>query len=75
MHICVSKQIINGSDNGLFPGQRQAIIWTKVEILLTGSLRTNISEILIEIQTSSFKKIHFKCHLENGSYFVLASMC
>ena len=27
-HICVSKLTIIGSDNGLSPGQRQAIIWT-----------------------------------------------
>ena len=27
-HICVSKLTIIGSDNGLSPGRRQAIIWT-----------------------------------------------
>ena len=27
-HICVSKLNIIGSDNGLSPGRRQAIIWT-----------------------------------------------
>ena len=60
MHICVSKLIIIGSDNGLSPGRRQAIIWTNVGILLIGSLGTNFSEILIEIQTFSLKKIHLK---------------
>ena len=38
---------IIGSDNGSFPGRRQAIIWTNVEILLIGPLGTNLSEILI----------------------------
>ena len=59
-HICVSKLTIIGSDNGLSPGQRQAIFWTSAEILLTGSLATNFSEILIEIQTFSFKKMQLK---------------
>ena len=39
----------NGSDNGLSPGWRQAIIWTNAGILLIGPLGTNFSEILIEI--------------------------
>ena len=59
-HICVSKLNIIGSDNGLWPGQRQAIIWTNAGILLTGPLGTNFSEILIEIQTFSLKKIRLK---------------
>ena len=33
-HICVSKLTIIGSDNGLSPGRRQAIIWTYAGILL-----------------------------------------
>ena len=59
-HICVGKLTIIGSDNGLSPGQRQAIIWTNAGILLTGPLGTNFSEILIEILTFSFKKTWFK---------------
>ena len=54
-HICVSKMTIIGSDNGLSPGRRQAIIWTSVGILLIGPLGTNFSEILIKIYTFSFK--------------------
>ena len=50
-HICVSKLTIIGSDNGLSPGRRQAIIWTNAGILLIGPLVTNFSEILIEIYT------------------------
>ena len=50
-HICVGKLTIIGSDNGLSPGRRQAIIWTIAGILLIGPLGTNFSEILIDIQT------------------------
>ena len=49
MHICISKLTIIGSDNGLSPDQRQAIIWTNAGLLLFGPLKTNFSEILIEI--------------------------
>ena len=59
-HICVGKLIIIGSDNGLSPGRRQAIIRTNAGILLIGPLRTNFSEILIEIRTFSFKKMRLK---------------
>ena len=59
-HICVSKLTTIGSDNGLSPGRRQAIIWTNAGILLIGPLGTNFSEILIGIQTFSFEKIHLK---------------
>ena len=50
-HICVGNLIIIGSDNGLLPGRRQAIIWTKAGTLLIGPLGTNFSEILIDIDT------------------------
>ena len=56
--ICVGNLTIIGSDNGLSPGRRQAITWTNVGVLLIGPLGTNFSEILIEIDTFSFKKIH-----------------
>ena len=59
-HICVNKQTNIGSDNGLSPGRRQAIIWTNVGILLIGTLGTNFSEILIEIRIFSFKKMGLK---------------
>ena len=45
MHICISKLTSIGSDNGLSPGRRQAIIWTNAGILLIGPLGTNFSEI------------------------------
>ena len=59
-HICVSKLTIIGSDNGLSPGRRQAIIWTNDGILLIGPLETNFREILIGIRTFSFRKMHLK---------------
>ena len=59
-HICVGKLTIIASDNGLSPGRRQAIIWTNAGILLIGSQGTNFNEILIEIHTFSFKKMHLK---------------
>ena len=59
-HICVGKLTIIGSDNGLSPQRRQAIIWTNAGILLIGPLGTNFSEILIEIQTFSLKTIRLK---------------
>ena len=49
-HICVGKLTITGSDNGLSPGRRQAIIWTNAGILLIWTFGTNFNEILIENQ-------------------------
>ena len=59
-HICVSKLIMTVSHNGLAPSRRQVIIWTSVGILLIGPLGTHFSEILFEIHTFSFKRIHLK---------------
>ena len=56
-HICVGSLTIIGPENGLSPGRRQAIIWTNAGILLIGPWGTNFSEILIDIQTFSFKKM------------------
>ena len=50
-HICVDNLATIGTDNGLLPGRRQAIIWTNAGILLIGLLGTNFSEIQIGIQT------------------------
>ena len=70
-HICFGKLIIIGSDNGLSPGRRQAIIWTNAGILLIGPLGTNFNEILIEIDTFSFKKMHLKMSSAKGRPFSL----
>ena len=57
-HICASELTIIGSDNGLSPGRRQAIIWNNAWLLLIEPSGTNFSEISIGIQTFSFKKMH-----------------
>ena len=59
-HNNVGNLTIIGSDNGLSPSRRQAIIWTSGGIVFIGPLGTNLSEILIEIPTISLKKIRLK---------------
>ena len=63
-HICISKLTIIGSDNGLSPGRRQAIIWTNAGILLIRHSGTNVSEILskihIFIQENELKNVIYK---------------
>ena len=49
MHMCISKLTNIGADNGMSPGQCQAIIWANAGILLIQSLGTYFSEILNEI--------------------------
>ena len=57
-HINVSKLTIIGSDNGFALSRWQAIIWTNAGMFLTRFLGTHFSEILNEIYTFSFKKVH-----------------
>ena len=68
-HICVGNQTIIGSDNGLSPDRCQAFIWNNAGILLIGPLVTNFSEILIEIYTLSFKRMHMK--MSSGKWRLL----
>ena len=61
-HICVSDLTSIGSDNGLSPGRRQAIIRTNAEILLIRPLGTNFSDFFcrnsnIFIQENAFESI------------------
>ena len=49
-----------GSDNSLSPIRREAIILTNAGSLSTGTLKTNVSEILIKVQNFSFTKMHLK---------------
>ena len=61
--LCVSKLAIIGSENGVSPGRRQAIIWTNAGVLLIGPLGINMinfSGILSEIHTFSYKKMRLK---------------
>ena len=52
-HICISKLTIIGSDDGLSPERRQAIIWTNAGISLIGPLWTNLSVIIPPAQRSN----------------------
>ena len=54
---------------------RQAVIWTNAGLLSKGPLGTNWTQILIEINSFSLKKMHLKSHMQDGGHFVLASMC
>ena len=49
-----------GSDSGLSPGRRQAIIWTDAGIWIIGFLGTNFIEIATKIHAFSFKKMRLK---------------
>ena len=69
--ICVSKLTIIGSDSGLSPDRRQAIMWTHAGILLSGPKGTSFNELFIQIHTFSFKKIHFKMSSEKWRPFCL----
>ena len=55
-----------GSDNGLSPTRRQAIILTNAGLLSIGSLETNFSEFLIKIQIYHSRKCIWKYCLWNG---------
>ena len=70
-HICVSKLTIIGSDNGLSPGRCQAIISNQCWNIVNWVLRTNFSEILIEVQRFSFKKMRLKMSSENWRPFCI----
>ena len=76
-HIYASvNYTIMGSDNGLSPGRRQAIIGTNAGILLIGPLRTNFSEIVIEIKIISLRNFLFESVVcQSGGHLVPASMC
>ena len=62
-HICVFNLTIIGSDNGLSPSRRQAIIWTNDGILLIETLATKFSEmtaILSRPQCVKFRWTYMK---------------
>ena len=59
-YICISKLTIIGSDDGLSPGHRQAIIWTNAGISLIGPLGANFSEIMIKMKAFSLTNLNLK---------------
>ena len=60
-HICVSKLIIIGPDNGW---SAQAIIWTNAGILMIWNLRAKFNEISSEIRAFSLRKLHLNMSYE-----------
>ena len=65
------KWVVIGLDNGLSPVRHQNVIWTNAGILLTGPWGTNFSELLIGIQTLSFKKLHLNMSSAKWRLFCL----
>ena len=64
-----------GSDNGLSPEGRQAIIWTNTGLLPTGPLETNFSDIFfIKIQNFHLRNCIWTHRLRNGGHFVQEEM-
>ena len=59
--ICVGNLTIIGSDNGLSPGRRHAVIWTNGGISLIGpTIEKKFREIIFGIHAFSNKKMHLK---------------
>ena len=72
-HMWVSKLTIIGSDNGLAPGQRQAIFWANAGILLIRTLATSAKSWAKFIHFRSSKHI-WSVIWEMAAIFVSASM-
>ena len=58
--ICVVNRVSIGSNNGLSPGRRQAIIWTNADISSIRTQRAYFNEIAFEIQIFLFMKMRFE---------------
>ena len=69
IYASVNNTII-GSDKGLLPVRRQAMIWTNGGLLLIGPLGTNFIEIWIKIQQYSYKEMN----LRNNDHYVFTSV-
>ena len=79
-HICIGNLTIIGSDNGLSPGRRQAIIWTNAGILSIGPLRNKLQwnfnrNSNIFIQKMYFKNSFAKWHQSCLGLNVLKTAC
>ena len=73
-HICVGKVTIIGSDNGLSPDRRQAIIWTNAGLFSIGSCEHISVKIQSKYHNFHWRKCTWKCRLRNGVHIVSASM-
>ena len=74
-HICVTNPSIIGWNSGLSPVRCQAIIWTNVGLLSTGTLGTHCNQILFVTQTFSFDKMYLKMSAEKMSANLSRSRC
>ena len=59
-HICVGNLTIIGSDNGLSPGRRQAIIWTNAGLLSIGTFWKFNQNSYIFIHENAFESVVWK---------------
>ena len=76
MQICVGNLTFIGSDNGLSPGRRQAIVQTNARISSIGLSEQTSANFFNEIHHAfSFKEMLLKMHLRNGDNVVSAAMC
>ena len=66
---------IIGSDNGLSPGRRQAIIWINAAILSIRPWGTFWWHFIWNLKVFILEKRAWKCRLKNDGHFVSASMC
>ena len=60
--------IINLNEGYLRVIKRQAITWTKADLLFIGSSRTSVNYIWIKLLQSLCRIIHIETSLQNGSY-------
>ena len=80
-HIWVGNQSTIGSDNGLSLGRRQAIMWTKVGILLIRPLETKLHWNFIRNSNKIIQEIYIYIYIfetvayEITAIFVSSSMC
>ena len=65
---CMRQRI--GSDKGLSPIRRQAIILTNAALLSIGQLGKNVSEILIKIQNFHSRKCIWEYSLGDSGHYV-----
>ena len=71
----VSECTIMGSEHGLSPGRRKAIIWTNYKIVLIWTLTTNFGELLREDHVFASRKMHFKMSSAKWRQICLVPMC
>ena len=77
-HIYVAMNwVIIGSGSGLAPMWCQAITWINDDLSPTGPQGTHFNEVLFEVWTFSFKKLHLELVLVEKMlrHFVQASIC